>query len=415
MSGGRTADALPRAFRRFWWGETVSGFGSAVTVLALQTLVVVTLGGGATEVGWLNAARWLPYLVLGLVVGALVDRVRRRPVMVVTDLARAALLCLVPLASVLGLLDLPRLLVVVVAFGTVSLVNDAASMSTIPRLVPRAQLQRAHARLDGSDAVAQTAGPAVAGVLIRVFGAPLAILVDAATYVFSAVVVATLRAAPEPPRVRSSQVGGLLGEVREGVQWVYGRSGLRRLAVATHVWFAGQAVLLVVVAPYAYRQLGLSASQLGLVFAVAGAGALVGASLSTLIGLRIGTGGAIVCSYLVSAAGVLVMASETVAPPGGWAATGVLAAGQLGHGWAMGLSNSHEMTFRQALTPDPLQARTNITMRSLNRAVVVVVSPLAGLAADRLGYVPALGTSAAVFAGSALLLALSPLRRARIG
>ena len=170
-SGG----GLAAEFSRFWWGEAVSGFGSAVTLLALQTLVVVTLRGSAVQVGWLNSARWLPYMVLGLVVGALVDRARRRPVMMATDLTRGVLLALIPLAWALGLLAFPLLLVLVVLFGTASLINDAASMSFMPRLVSRAHLQRAHARLDGADAVAQTAGPAVAGALIRVIGAPLAI------------------------------------------------------------------------------------------------------------------------------------------------------------------------------------------------------------------------------------------------
>ncbi|MCY7401833.1 MAG: MFS transporter, partial [Nocardioides sp.] len=122
---------------RFWWGEAVSGMGSAITFLALQTIILVTLDGTAVQVGWSNSARWLPYLVLGLVVGALVDRVRRRPVMIVTDLARAALLGLVPLAWVLDVLTYPLLLVVVILFGTVSLINDAASQSFVPRLVPR--------------------------------------------------------------------------------------------------------------------------------------------------------------------------------------------------------------------------------------------------------------------------------------
>ncbi|HEY0948979.1 MFS transporter, partial [Nocardioides sp.] len=179
-------------FARFWWGEAVSGLGTAITTLALQTVVLTTLHGGTTEVGWLNSARWLPYLLLGLVVGALVDRVRRRPVMVVTDLSRAGLLALIPLAWTFDVLSLPLLLVVVVLFGTVSLVNDAASMSFVPRVVPRHGLQRAHARLDAADAVSQTAGPAVAGALIRIVGAPLAVLVDAATYVFSAAMVLSL-------------------------------------------------------------------------------------------------------------------------------------------------------------------------------------------------------------------------------
>src|SRR6476661_5947401 len=153
---------MPPAFLRFWWAETVSGLGTAVTLLALQTIVVLTLDGGPAETGLLSAARWLPYLLLGLVVGALVDRVRRRPVMVATDLARAGLLGLIPLAWAFDVLTFPLLLVVVLLFGAVSLVNDAASQSFVPRLVERSGLQRAHARLDTAGAVAQTAGPALA-------------------------------------------------------------------------------------------------------------------------------------------------------------------------------------------------------------------------------------------------------------
>lgn len=265
---------LVPGFSRFWWGEAVSGFGSGVTLLALQTMVVVTLQGTAVEVGWLNSARWLPYLLFGLVVGALVDRARRRPVMIVTDLARAVLLSLVPLAWSLDLLTFALLLVLVVLFGTASLINDAASMSFLPRLVPGAQLQRAHARLDRADAVAQTAGPAVAGALIRVVGAPLAVLVDTLTFLFSAAVVATLPPKSEAPREPSSRrnLRGLVGEIRDGVRWVYEDSGLGRLAAATHVWFAGQAVLLVALPTYAFIQLQLTALELGLVLALGGAG-----------------------------------------------------------------------------------------------------------------------------------------------
>lgn len=402
-------------FRRFWWGEAVSGLGSAVTSLALQTLVLVSLHGDAVQVGWLNSARWLPYLVLGLVVGALVDRVRRRPVMVVTDVARAVLLGLIPLAWALDVLDLPLLLVIVVVFGTASLVNDAASLSFVPRLVPRGRLQRAHARLDGAGAVAQTAGPALAGLLIRVLGAPLSVLVDAVSYLFSAAAVASLKGVTEPVAPRAARVGvrGLAQEVKDGARWAYGASGLRRLALATHVWFAGQAILLVLVVPYGYRQLGLSPLQLGLVFAVAGLGALLGAALSTRVGVRLTTGGAVVCSYSVTAIGVVVMATAASVPTG-WSAAAVLAAGQLCHGWAMGTSNSHEMAIRQSRTPDELQARTNTTLRSLNRAVIVVVSPLAGLLAEAVGYRSALVAAAAAFTAAALMLAASPLRRARV-
>jgi predicted MFS family arabinose efflux permease len=228
--------------------------------------------------------------------------------------------------------------------------------------------------------------------------------------------VATLRNVPEPTPSHPTKlrVRALAADIRDGARWVYGGSGLARLAVATHIWFAAQAVLLVVVAPYSFLQLDLSAFELGLVYAVAGVGSLTGALLSTTVGNRLGTGGAIICTYAVSSIGAVIMLTAGLVPAG-WAAAAVLAAGQFAHGWAMGLGNSHEMSYRQALTPDGLQARTNTTMRSLNRAVIVIVSPIAGLAADRLGYTPALAATAAVFAVSALVLVLSPFRRARIG
>jgi predicted MFS family arabinose efflux permease len=227
--------------------------------------------------------------------------------------------------------------------------------------------------------------------------------------------VASLKGVSEPTATTPATVGarGLAQEVKDGARWAYGASGLRRLALATHVWFAGQAILLVLVVPYGYLQLDLSPLQLGLVFAVAGLGAMLGAALSTRVGLRLGTGGAIICSHSVTALGVIIMMTAPWAPTG-WAGAAVLAAGQLCHGWAMGTSNSHEMAFRQSRTPDGLQARTNTTLRSFNRAVIVAVSPVAGVLAEVVGYRPTLGVAAAIFIASALSLALSPFRRARV-
>lgn len=397
-------------FTRLWWGETVSGFGTYVTLLALQTLVVITLDGTAQDVGWLNSARWLPYLLLGVVVGALVDRCRRRPVMVATDLAQAVLLALIPAAWALGILSMPLLLVLVACYGAGSLVNGSASTSFVPRLVPPEHLQRAHARLDGADAVAQSTGPALAGALVKLVGAPLAILVDAATYVFSAAAVATMRFT-EPPAVRSP-TPNIWREMREGIRWVYRGSGLAVLAGATHVWFMANAVLGTVLAPFALLTLGLSPLQFGVATAFAGAGALLGALVSGAGGRVLGTGGAVIAAHVVTTLAVLVTALAGLGTSG-WAATAVLAAGQAGTGFGIGFSNSHEESYRQLLTPDELRARTVTTMRSFNRAVIVVVAPLGGLLAARTGNRTALLVAAVVFAGSALVLAVSPFRGAR--
>ncbi|MFC6707216.1 MFS transporter [Flexivirga alba] len=411
MTAAVPPEALPRPFRRLWLGETVSSFGTYVTLIGLQYLVLRTLHGGPQDVGWLNSARWLPYLVLGLFAGVIVDRCRRRPMMVGTDLACGLLVAMIPLTWALGGLSIPILIVIVLLYGAAALFNDAASMAYLPSLVPRHQLQRAHARTDGSSAVAQTAGPTLAGALIKLFGAPWAILVDAASYFFSAAMMATLPAV-DPARAAAAR-SSVRQDIREGVRWVYRPGGQRWLAIATHLWFAGNALLGVAIPTFALHTLDLSALQFGVATALAGVGAIVGASISTRVGRRLGTGGAVIAAHAISAVGVGVMTLAGLGV-GGWLATAVLAAGQWGHGLAMGISNSHEMTYRQALTADHLQARVNITMRAANRTVIVVVAPLAGAFVASSGTRMAIVVAAVTFAAVAALLFVSPFRSERI-
>jgi MFS family permease len=404
-------DFPSRSFRLYWQAAAVSSFGTYITLLALQTLVVLTLHGSAAEVGWLNSVRWLPYLVVGVLVGALVDRHPRRPIMVFTDLVQAGLLATIPLLWWIHRLSFPALLVVVMAYGTASVTNGAAAMSLLPRLVQRRDLQRAHARGDGADAVAMSAGPALGGLLVSAFGAPLAVLVDAATYVYSAVTLSRIEMT-EPRSKQGTTARDLVVEIGAGVRWIYRGSGLTTLAIATHVWFIGNAAVGVVLAPYALDALSLTPFQFGLTGALGGIGAFVGAAVTTRVGLRLGTGRTIIACHAITTLAVLVM----VAAGGSfhsWASVGVLGAGVGLYGLAIGMSNSHEMSFRQLITPDELQARTNTTLRSLNRAVMVIAAPLAGILADAWGIRPTLLTAAAVFALVSLGLAFSSFRTVR--
>ena len=412
MPPGTAPDQLRSGpFARYWRATAVSGLGTYVTVFALQALVVLTLDGTASDVGWLNASRWLPYLVFGLVVGALVDGRRRLPLMVGTDLAQAVLLLTVPLLWWLEALSLGALLVIVFLYGTAAVVNMAATMSFLPRIVERDRLQPAHARIDGADAVSSMAGPALGGVLVSTVGAPLAVLVDSLTYLYSALTLRRIEV-DEPPARTGATARGLLADVVEGVRWAYGRSGLRTLAIATHGWFVGHAIVGVVLAPYAFLVLDLTAFEFGLVGAVGGVGAVVGATITTAVGMRLGTGRTIIACHCVIACGVVVvvLAGEPVTRV---AAIALMMLGQGLIGLAMGASNSHEMSYRQLVTPDELQARTNTTLRSINRAVVVVVAPVAGVLADAVGIRSMLVVAAVTFAIVAVALASTSFRDVR--
>jgi MFS family permease len=389
-----------RGFRLFWTASTVSGFGSQVTTFAVAVLIVTTLGGTAADVGLVNAARWLPYLLLGLVVGALVDRVGRKPLLVGTDLARAGLLCAVPLLALPDLLSVAVLIAIMALFGLASLVNDAAHQSFLPRLLPGEALPRANARLEQSSAAAETSGPAVAGVLVSWLGAPVAVLVDAASYLASALLTGRISVEDPPAPVREP----LLREIWQGLRWVYGHRMLRPLALSTHGWTLFAAVLGAVYVPYGLLELGFSALGLGLTLAAAGVGGLVGSGLSQRWGRRLGI--AVPAAWLLDAVGIAVIA---VTPAGGLVVAGT---GQFLNGLGLGLSSPVELSYRQAVTPDRLQARTNATMRSFNRAAVIIGAPAGGLIADAIGFRFALWLAAGGLAVAALVLAASPFRHA---
>lgn len=390
------ADTLrqQRGYLRFWTATTVSGFGSYLTTLALQVLVLTDLHGSATDVGLVNAARWAAYLALGLVAGVWIDRVRRRPVLVATDLGRGLLLGLVGALALTGHLTVALLVALVAVFGLLSLAGDAASQSLLPALVPRPLLVRANARLEQSGAAAQTTGPALAGVITTTLGAPVAILLDAVSYLVSGLMLVTLpHAEPAPSAVpRSAR-----REVGEGLRWVYRHPTLTPLALNTHGWFLCWAVLGTVQVSYALTGLGFSALTLGLVFALGGLAALAGASATERSVARWGPGRVMLASRLGYGPGVVLVALAPSAADGHAAPLAVLlmAVSQLLIGLGMGLEGAAEMAFRQAVTPERLQGRMNTTLRSVNRAMIVVGAPLGGLLADTAGPRTALWVTAA--------------------
>ena len=346
-----------RDFTRFWVADTVSGFGSYVTTMALQVLVVLSLHGSAADVGVLNAARWTPYLLLGLVVGSLVERRRRRPVLVATDLARAALLLIIPALWVLDELTLTVLVVVMVVFGSMSLLNDAASQSFLPRLVPGPWLLAANARLDQSSSVAQTSGPVVAGGLVTAIGAPAAVLLDAVSYLLSALATASIRT-PEAAPAAGGAPRSLRREIGEGLRWVYGHRMLAPIVLSTHGWFLCNSVVTTVFVPFALLRLGLSAFEaLGVTLAAAGVGGLLGSLISTRVGMRWGAGRTVIACRAVMPLAWTVIALAPAQADGHAPVLAVLVAGsgQLLVGLSMGVENANEMAYQQAITPDEIQ------------------------------------------------------------
>lgn len=395
-------------YGRFWWAASVSAFGDYFTTLAIQVMVVTVLAGRAAEVGFVSAARWLPYMLFGLVAGAMVDRLPRRPVMIAADLIRAALLVIVPALALTHHLSIWALAGFMTVFGLVSLLGDAATQAFTPRLVPRPLLTRAHARLDQSSAVAQTSGPALAGVLVTLIGAPWAVIVDAASYLFSALMLATIRL--DEPKPASAARPSIWREAGEGVAYVYRHRTLAPLAIGTHAWFICNGVAGAIFVPFVLQTLHLAPFAVGAALSAAGVGALAGSVLATRLGERFGIGRVMIGCQILTGLGFALVALA----PLGWLAWVCLGLGQFTLGFSMGAENANTLGYRQAVTPDALQGRMNATMRSINRAMVVFAAPAGGLLADAIGYRQALWLAVAGFVLVALSLSVTPLRDARI-
>lgn len=403
------APSPSRPFGRYWLAAAISAFGSAVTGVAMPVLVVQLLDATPWEVGVVNAAQFVPYAVLGLLAGVYTDRWRRKPTLVWASVGRAVSLGAIPLLWLLGALEVWMLVLLLLAFGAFSVFGFAATQSLLPRLVDRSRLVSANARVDQTDAAAQTLGPALGGGLVGLLGAPIAIAVDAVSFLVDAVLIAGVRVDEPRSAPRGRQLGA---EIRDGLRWTYRHRELGPLAVSTHVWFLANGIALTVLSLLALRTMDLGAFTFGLLLAASGIATLVGASVARVFGARLGPGPAIITARAVYPVAWILVAIAPAVPSTGWG-VGLLFAALALQGLAAGAENANEMGYWQALTPDELLGRTNANRRSANRTAAALGALIGGAAVGLIGDQATLVAVIVLFAVAAAIAALSPLRRAR--
>jgi MFS family permease len=395
-------------FRRLWAGQTVSVFGSQVTQLALPLAAVLTLHATAFQMGLLSAAGMAPWIAFALLVGVWVDRrLRRRWILVATDLGRAAILLSVPLAAVLHVLSLGQLFAVAFAAGCLTLVFNVAWGSYLNVLVPREQLVDGNAKLMGSYATAQIAGPSIAGVLVQAITAPFAILLDAISFLVSALALRSIRA--DEPERRLERGASLRHDLVLGLRYVRDDPLQRAIAgSAATLNFFGSAILVVLLL-YAVHALHLSSGLIGLAFAAGAAGGLLGTQLAPRLTSRLGPGRTI----LVATIGFPpALAITPLASPGqpAWLAVTILAVAEAIGGSAVMVFDVNTAALRQAATPEHLYGRASGAMSFLTQSAKPLGSLFGGVVATAVGLHPTLWICAA---GGLLVIpwtVFSPLR-----
>ena len=395
-------------FRRFWSAGTLTFLGASVTMVAADALIITELDASEQQVGLVRAAQFLPYPLIGLFVGALVDRWRKQPTLIWSTLGSGLALSLIPVLGWSGHLSLPVVAAVLFTASALGVFTVAAQQSLLPDLVEREELVIANARLGQSMTVAQTSGPPLGGALVGAIGGPLSIMTGAVSNVLAAALLTRVRVTePKPERTAASSIWHDIGT---GVGFVYRHRTLAPLAISTHIWFLANSAAVTVFALFALRQLGLSPFLYGLTLAMAGVAGLAGAFCAPWLGRRVGEGSAVILGRLLCAP---AWALVVLAPDHPWGGFLALAVAQAVHGFSMGLDDPNEGGYRQAVTPRELLGRMNATMRSANRTMAVLGALLGGVAAGALGYTWTLWAIVLVFLGAALLMAFSPVRGAR--
>ncbi|MBL1114141.1 MFS transporter [Streptomyces sp. 110] len=397
-----------RDFRLLWCGETAGKYGSAVTGVAMPLIAVSTLHADTFEVGLLAATAWAPWLLIGLPVGAWVDRLPRRPVMLAAAAASLVLFASVPVAARTGLLSVGLLLAVALLTGTAAVFFQTAYSAYLAGLLDPADQPEGNAKLHGSASAAQIAGQGSGGLIAQLAGAVNGMFVNAATFLVSLLCLTGIRfREPRVPRAERPP-RALAREVAEGLRLIAGDRWLRTLtlfAAASNLALMGYQSIAVV---FLVRTVGLAPGLVGGLIAAVSLGGVAGAFCARRVAARVGDARATLLFEVGLAVGALLM-PMTVEGPGTalFVAGGVcVTAGVVG-------GNVIKASFQQRYCPPELLGRLTATSAFISYGTLPLGALLGGALGTALGLRAAMWITTAGIPLAGLILLFSPIRRSR--
>lgn len=396
-------------FRGLWGAATISAFGSHITGTALPFTAILLLDASPADFGLLRAAELLPGFLVGLVAGAWVDRLRRRRIMVVTDLGRALLLLTIPLAAFAGWLGFAQLYIVTAFVSVLGVFFDVAYQSYLPSVVARDDLIDANSQLTAARSVAEGAGFSIAGWLVQLLSAPGAILVDAVTFLASAGLVGRIATPDLAPGRGEEEPTSIATDIVDGAKLVWREPVLRGLLVTGTVQNLAFGLIGTVFLLYVNQEVGFQPGILGLIFAVGGVSAFLGAVLAGRL-TRYGVGAVMVGSLLMAAVGEAFIPLAVAANAVGVA---LLVGQQLVSDAAFTIFEVNQVSLRQATSPEHALGRVNAASRVTEVGAILAGTGIAALLAERIGLRGTLWLAVGVQALSAVTLFLSAAGKVR--
>ncbi|MBA3450568.1 MAG: MFS transporter [Chloroflexia bacterium] len=397
-------------FVHLWAAATISTYGSLVTRTALPFTAILLLDASPSAISVLRIAELLPGFIFGLVAGAWVDRLRRRPIMIATDLGRALLILTIPLAAFLGWLGLGHLVIIAALVSVLSVFFDVAYQSYLPSVVKNDELVEANSKLSAAMSVAEASAFSSAGWLIQLLTAPIAMLVDAVTFVASAGLVARIQDAeirPEP--LQAAPVSSIAGDVVEGLRAVWNQPVLRGIVVAGLAQNLAFGLIGTVFLLYVNQEIGFNPGILGMIFAVGGVSSFLGALIAGRLS-RFGVGAVMVTSLLLASAGEAFTPLATAANTVGVL---FLVGQQIVADSALTVYDINQVSLVQAITPARVLGRINASIRVTEFGAVLLGTVAAGYIGETIGLRQTLWLGVALSLIATVALALSPVRRVR--
>ena len=362
-----------RQFRRFWAGQTVSLLGDQVSLIALPLVAVLTLDASAAQMGYLVAAELAPNLLFALHAGAWADRrPRKRRIMIATDLGRALLIGSIPVAYAFDALTFPHMFVVAFLMGSLSVLFQVSYLPVYAALVPRRRLVEGSSLIHGSRAFSYVAGPSIGGLLVQALSAPVTLIVDACSYIASALFLQRVEVEEPPPE----QPGK--GHVAAGIRWVFGNSIVRAALGATATINFFNFVFFALFILYATESLGIEAGALGLVLGAGAVGGVIGALVTNRVARRIGIGPAFAVGCVVFPAPLLLV---PLAEGPQWVILACLFLAEFGSGIGVMMLDITASAIFAAVIPERLRSRIVGAYTVVNYGV----RPLGALAGGALG------------------------------
>lgn len=368
-------------FLKLWAAQTISLLGTQITSLALPLTAVLTLQATPTQMGLLRATHAGAAVMVGLFAGVLIDRLRRRPILIATDLGFAFLAGSIPLAAIFGVLRIEQLYLIQFLSGILSIFSDVAHMAFLPSLVRREQLIEGNSKLQTTTSAASVAGPGLAGVLVQLLTAPVAIIVDAFSFLISALLVWRIRA-PELSEGITAERRSVWSEIGEGLRAVFGNPVLRPLAEAIALHFLFASMIAAIFILYAIRELRISPALLGLIFAALGAGFLAGALVAGRIAKRYGLGMTMLGATLLTAIAATLIPMAIGSPA---TIISMLVVAHFLMALGIQIHGINLVSLRQAMTPNQLQGRMNASFRFNNLCAMTIGALLAGVLGEAFG------------------------------